>query len=286
MYSNHFCAAVFVDGSPLPEKHSGSVNIAIGTEWSLRLYNKNGRRAVVRFTVDGEAASGRGYIIEAQSHIDIKRYHDRDAAFKFVTADSKLAKQAGKSGPDPECRRGVIEASFWLEKRAQPYYLPYVPVPPYIHIVAPQPQPYWPPIHKPFINPREIWCSGFFGFEPNLVSASSLGHSDDGGLKGAPEREEKTCGRIFGTNTASAPLDGCTVHGGSTGQNFGTGYCDIEGEPTIIRLLLRGFNPGPDASNKGVPVYYCPGCGRRRLRTGDRFCGGCGRRLPAIDEVH
>lgn len=96
VYSSRFVVCVLVNGQPAKERADGVVPIPFGSEYVLRFRNKNNRRAVVKFTIDGENVSGNGYIVPAHSAIDIKRHSEVDRAFKFVDLESGEAIDYGK----------------------------------------------------------------------------------------------------------------------------------------------------------------------------------------------
>lgn len=116
VYSNKFVFCVLLDGRPQKELANGQVSLPFGTEYSLRFRNKNNRRAVVEIWIDGENVSGNGYIIAAHDYVDIKRHHDIDRSFKFVSLDSEDAIEHGKNGPNHDKVKGTIEARFRLEE--------------------------------------------------------------------------------------------------------------------------------------------------------------------------
>jgi hypothetical protein len=123
MYNNKFVACILVDGKPQKELSNGVVELPYGTEYAFRFRNKNNRRAVVTFTIDGENVSGNGYIIDAQSFIDIERFSDVAQKFRLVADDSEAAIDQGKNHV-PSAARGLIEAKFCLEKERLAAYEP------------------------------------------------------------------------------------------------------------------------------------------------------------------
>lgn len=177
VYSNKFVMCVLLDGVPQQELANGVVKLPFGAEYHLRFRNKNDRRAVVKIYVDGENVSGNGYIIPANDHIDIKRHHDKDRAFKFVELDSPEAVDAGKNGPNADKTKGVIEARFYLEKEQtyKPYPMPYKYEEHHHHHHHYPPSP--PPAPWP-VRPYPIWCGAspqntmgtaeYKGFESSL----------------------------------------------------------------------------------------------------------------------
>lgn len=218
VYSNKFVMAVLINGRPTQELASGEVQIPFG-EYSLRFRNKHNRRAVVKIFVDGENVSGGGYVIQPHSHVDIKRHHDIDRAFKFVTLDSPDAVDHGKNGPNPDKVKGTIEAHFYLEKNTpQPIYRPIVHE--HIHHYprrrsAPHPQPYWVGDNPP------VYGSVTCGVQP--VEISTVQNSAD-------------------LDQFLNLQEGCTVEGNYTGQQFYTTHLDLEDSYTTLRIFLKGYH--------------------------------------------
>jgi hypothetical protein len=99
MYSNKFVMCVLVNGQPQTEKANWVVTLPFGSEYALRFRNKHSRRAVVQIYIDGENVSGAGYVVPANDYVDIKRHHDKDRAFKFVSLDSPEQWTPGRTAP-------------------------------------------------------------------------------------------------------------------------------------------------------------------------------------------
>jgi hypothetical protein len=182
VYSSKFVLAILVDGVPQRENAIGEVQIPFGTEYEIRLRNKNNRQAKVQIEIDGENVSDGGYIVPANGKVDIKRYASHDARFKFVDLDSPEAVDVGKNGPNTDKVKGTIVAHFWLEKE-QPtvihhdHYIPQpYPVYPYYR------RPYNPPFYGSYFN---ITCrDGVQGYNGSQ-GAQGIGGADLGGLSGS-----------------------------------------------------------------------------------------------------
>lgn len=236
VYSNKFVLSVLVNGHPQAELSNGVVPLPFDAEYVLRFRNKHNRRAVVKFTIDGENVSGSGYIIDANSHIDIKRHRDVDRAFKFVSLESEDAIDHGKNGPNDDKVKGTIEARFYLEKERPKYTPPtYVPYPVPAPYPVPQPYPVWP---------RPHWTQ-----EPyRCLHQTTICDSSRGG------------GTTLSFNAGVAPAsgmapplqDGCTVEGSMTGQGFYSEYIDTEDNCTILRVFLQGKQTDAPVSVKPV----------------------------------
>ena len=268
VYSNKFVMCVLLNGRPQKEKANGVVPLPFGTEYALRFRNKNSRRAVVKIYIDGENVSGEGYIVNAHSHVDIKRHHDVDRAFKFVSLDSEAAIDYGKDGPNEDKTKGTIEARFHFEKELPPQpQVIYRDVHHDHHHHYPRPKP-WPlppivfpctdytttcggggtssslggPISSSGMNANYGDPAGTFadGAEMSQMSCSK------GGIRGQRNRHRTNIDCDIATfKRISSHLeelkDGCTVEGHNTGQSFHTVWCETEDTFTSLKIFLQGF---------------------------------------------
>lgn len=221
VYKDKFVMCVIVNGQVQPERADRSVPVPFGTEYTLRFRNKHAnRRAVVRFTIDGEDVSGGGYVIGPDSFIDIQRHSKRDAAFKLVPLDSPEAVDAGKNRND-NGEKGVIEAKFYLERervvyRQQP-----------VRERTPWPQKKYP---YEYIGPETQ--PEFFG----------LSHTCDAAPAASFNASLSDC--HVEKNVRSRSLrDAATVEGSRTGQTFQYVDIQLESQSVDLMLVLRGFDP-------------------------------------------
>lgn len=314
MYSNKFVMCVLYRGEVQKEKANGTVTLPFGAEYSLRFRNKNPRRAVVKIYIDGENVSGPGYVVNANDYVDIKRHHDKDRSFKFVSLDSPDAYEHGKNGPNDDKVKGTIEARFYLEKETppKPIYLPVIQD--HHHHHHHHDHDYWPPLKNPYqpnpwydSTPR--YTCGGSGYQ---AKGSSMGMSYNacsdggGGTQGSamPRSLNKTtcdtgsisCSMgnsqpVFGISESLSLQDGCTVEGAASGQRFGTTYIDTEETYTSLKLFLQGYQPevqtvetneGPKEVVQNDPnqdTKYCPDCGAKVAKKTAKFCHNCGSKL-------
>lgn len=256
VYSNKCVACVLLNGEPQPELANGTVKLPFGADYELRFRNKNNRRAVVKIYIDGENVSGNGYIVPANGHVDIKRHHDVDRAFKFVSLDSGEAVEHGKNGPNPDKIKGTIEARFYLEKERSPvttvnhhhYYprpRPWVyPQPPYIH---------WTNMSS---ENQQQFIRGMKGHDPSNeqnISMTPKGldrneRSITGSGAPAPlcnyrSLSQNCCSPASSSSAQPILHDGCTVEGDLTGQTFLSTHIDTEDAFTSIKIFLQGYDP-------------------------------------------
>lgn len=247
VYSNRFIMCVLVNGQVQKELSNGVVQLPFDTEYSLRFRNKNNCRAVVQFYIDGENVSNSGYVIPANSFIDIKRHYFIDKAFKFVSLDSTDAQEFGKDGPNPDRIKGVIEARFFLEKEKiqevnhHHHHHHYIPRDNWIPV---QPRyPYSPP--NIFCERNPAGTSGL-GSGSVLRSGSELNCSLSDGelsLSGIRFRSKSLKSDSIVSTQSLSLKDGCTVEGNSTGQTFGSVHIDLQENCTVLKLFLQGYDP-------------------------------------------
>lgn len=285
VYSSRFVLAVLVDGKIQKELHDGTVPIQFGREYALRFRNKNNRRAVVKFAIDGENVSGNGYIIPANDAIDIRRHFNKDATFRFVDLDSPEAVDHGKNGPNTDGSKGVIEAKFYLEKD-YPVKVPYNIHHHHWHErrIEINPNP-WPVPNTPCPYPYPMWSNGPTPGQSSgttWCSTNTAGQSDCG----IPSKINFTMPpqinlppAVFPCLGTPAPLqEGCTVEGGRSGQTFTTEYIDLETDFTLLRCILKGLSNTVYAPTTAGEVY-CTNCGAKKTRHADNFCGVCGKKF-------
>ena len=216
MYSNKFVLSVICDGQIVKELDNGQVNIPFGSEYTLRLRNRNNRRALAKISIDGENVSGGGIIIAANSFVDIERSVDVARKFKFVALDSAEAQDYGKNGPNPNKTKGTITVDFALEYERPIFWTP-----------SPGVQ-----THRdyPYIY-STISCSS----HDSLTRCASLG------------RKSTVNPKFFGESLNQPRTDlqeGATVEGGHSSQSFTyTNFTVDDKTWTTLRIFMMGYSP-------------------------------------------
>lgn len=222
---------IIVDGKIQKELANGTVLIPFGTEYAIRFRNKNEKRAVVKFKIDGENASGDGYVINANSFIDIKRYAHKDCAFKFVSLDSEEAIDFGKNGSNDDKVKGLIEAVFYLEKQHPVTYT-------YNPSIWNDNNKYWPNTYwMSNITTQcnyNVTCGSYMYDKHAPRSLHRDASSDQSGIKNSLP--------TYDAILSSDISEGATVEGKSTGQNFCEVSIDLESDFVTLKLFLQGTN--------------------------------------------
>ena len=256
VYSSKFVMAILVNGEPQQELANGVVPIPFGSEYTLRFRNKNDRRAAVKFFIDGENVSGLGYVVPANGVTDIKRHHDVDRAFQFVSLESGEAIEFGKNGSNDDKMKGVIEARFYFEKE--------LPKPPQVvhhyHEYFPRPSPWRTPL------PYAQTYNGDYGMH-GLVEKGGIGGPERGPILGLnvsygqeecrsidQDRSRVLRSKSLPKGIAKTPEleDGCTVEGSVTGQYWNSTHMELETDYVVLKVFLQGFTP------EAVPVVVKP----------------------------
>lgn len=279
MYSNNFVVCIIVNGHISEETKDGIITLPFDTEYKIRVRNKHNRRAVAQVFVDDENVSLGGVVVNGNSFVDIDGPVGKHVNFRFVSAKSEAAIDAGKNNKT-DGSNGVIRVEWRLEKeRIVPTY------------VAPRQfrpitTPSWPP--QP---PRP--------YEPTWIGKELYAnkHGQSRGMSAGPcgqsvgfAEEEYTkglCSFADSGEKISSHKEGCTVEGSYSNQNWSTQYVDLENcAPTIIRIVLRGIEPVATISGEAytqvtgsTSVPHCENCGAKAKKKKAKFCWQCGNRL-------
>lgn len=271
-YSNHFVVSILVDGQFLKELPDGTTSIPFGSTYTVRLKNKNYKRAKASLYID-EIHQG-DFVVSGNSSVDIERPADIDRAFVFVRPTSQEAKAQGKDKLLTGTK-GVIRVKWFLEQERQTY-IPYIP--PYPKKVRPiEDNPWdtpWKPTYpsRPYPSYPQVWFgsteSPIYGCSNNAGSAEygALGHTTNG---------SSSCSSpLRGIQAQSTPLEeGVTVKGEITNQQFTQVYLDWETDFVEMKLVLKGFDGPPKKE-----LRYCSNCGSERNKK-HRFCGFCSQKF-------
>lgn len=250
MYKDKFVLSIIHEGYPVKETgHFSNREVAIpfGSEYKIRLKNKNDRSCAARVFIDGKKVSNKGdFVVNAGGSVDLERFIDRSLTegkrFKFVSLDHPDV-------DDPTSgENGLIKVEFRLAK--QPNGIKILPN-------------YWE--HGDSDGTR--WNNGgirWFNMS-DVPTFKSKGISDS-----------VSCNYV---NCASSIEQGATVEGSQSYQSFHNIDLDIEEFPSAVLTLkivgLRRSDPVESFDRK--PHKFCSHCGTR-LRRDAKYCSECGRR--------
>lgn len=230
-----------VDGKPQQETNNGVVVLSFDTEYSIAFKNKHNKRALVKFKIDGEDASGAGYIIPAGETITVERFHDIAKKFLFVDSKSDKAIEDGKNHSGSY--QGKVEATFCLEadyNSNYPYNYPLV-----------QPTP-WNG-HYPGIRYGGTTLSRGSCSSQSYSALNSALQSDTDYLSAQATMDCCVPKSTASCNVASINLNavqvgavenGVTVEGSASDQTFQSAYFNAGTDYTNVTILIKGVQRG------------------------------------------
>lgn len=247
-YNNKFVLNAVLNGQIVPDRNGGNIVLPFGCEYGLRLRNRHNRRAVVKVEIDGEDISGGGWIIPANSFIDVDRPVNVSKKFKFVSLTSEDAADFGKDGPNYGRVNGTVTASFSLEEEHPAMYCGWT----YPHTGY----------HYPYPSHDLPWQQNTYSYGCDVKSRQYVNTLV--GSASAPSGHSSVLGPVnmnstavsqgnvstdtglnsaLSVNDSAAVQDGCTVEGSDSDQKFSNAYIKIESNATIVKMFLRGYNP-------------------------------------------
>jgi len=255
MYKDKFILSIIHEGYPVKETgHFSNREIAIpfGSEYKIRLKNKNNRSCAARVFIDGKKVSNKGdFVINAGGSVDLERFVDRSLTdgkkFKFVSLDHPDVDDP-TSGDN-----GLIKVEFRLAK--QPNGIKILPN-------------YW----EHGEGTGDVWpIGGVKWFSMDVDSAGSMKS------KGISDNISYTCNYV---GCSSSVEQGATIEGSQSNQSFHNVDLDIEEFPSaILTLKIVGLREsGSVEISDRKPHKFCTGCGARIKREA-RYCSECGRRV-------
>lgn len=262
MYNDGFVVAIKVGDRFVEERGDSKFVVPFDSEYTVRLKNRNSRKAVARIYIDGEEVNKLGsFILDANATLDLERFVDKlDAGnkFRFVPLSNSGVKDKNNG------ENGIIEARFQLVK---PVEKPIIYDDHHHHHHHHYNYPYyntWPGWPR-WDNP--IYCNntGGKGMSSGCDMTFSMNCSADMGAS-----EPLMC------NCTSADLKGATVEGSKSSQKFSYSYVgELESKETVIRVQLVG------STDTELKDYYekkhCGKCGKK-YGLGDIFCSSCGEK--------
>lgn len=252
MYNQKFVLSIIHDGRPVKESGSGSnrqVAIPFGSEYKIRLKNKNDRDCTARVLVDGVPVSNFGdIIVSAGGTVDLERFITNSMSsgkrFKFVELDNPNVDDPTKS------ENGVVRVEFRL---------------------------YIPPFNnfKYHENNDGMWYIGDASYLDFSSGSNGVRTFKNGGVINDPRDTVKYC-----STNISSTQPGATIEGRKSNQSFSHIWLDVESTKTIIQLKIVGIKHSfnNEVTANSTKTSYCTKCGYK-IKDSDRYCGGCGRKL-------
>jgi hypothetical protein len=289
MYKDKFVLSVLHNGSPVKEtgsRYNRQVAIPFGSEYKLRLKNKNDRSCAVRLFIDGAPVSNFGdFVVSAGGTVDLERFvtdsMSRGKRFRFVTLDHSSVDDPTRS------ENGIIRAEFRLAK--QPNGINITPHDDWRWFKLPK-HPGdggdWSYYEHGDGSSDTNWSFTYNSSTdvPNNSpqwsnSSGSRGKSKSKGLRKRSAMYSASMNSVVGACAApmAATEAGATIQGGRSNQSFGYTQLVVEERATILQLKMVGIHQS-DRTRTISRGKFCTQCGHK-VRHQDRYCGGCGRRI-------
>lgn len=274
-FRENFIAVVKCGGKILRE-FDGVVKLPFGSEYTILLKNKEGRRAVVNIEIDGkDVLSGRQLVLDANSDLELKGFLEDNVVrnrFKFIQKTKEIVDYRGDRIDD-----GLIRVSFRFEKPVHERRI-------YRDIYVDRhyyPNNYWYPS---WTYTSSIGTGSSFSSSPMGSITTSDAHGDCT-VTNAYQCSTLTAGgsncSMLMSNTP-LPEEGITVKGSNVNQNFSSSYIrELEELENVIVLRLSGYlESGMVVKEKIVTSkkVTCSTCGRK-IHSNMKFCSNCGTAL-------
>jgi len=289
MYNQRFVISLLVNGQVQKEFNDGVVELPFDTEFTLRLRNKHkDRRSVCKLFIDGDERSKNGYVIPANSYVDI-RNDSYGKGFLFVHPESVEAQDEGKDRRNTERLNGVIEGRFYLEKEREMKEVHH-------HHHYPHPFPTWTPYYA---QSNEMLSLSDAKKSGGICGQSAGGqhvNSTKASMAQPPVSDAEDCSfgfaessrqhRIKRSSANRETIAGVTVDAGDKGQRYRAIDIDLEADFVPVKLFLKGILGTETSevaevvdSGKAVSGSHCTNCGANRKPRRAKFCGNCGHKF-------
>lgn len=271
-FSGGYAIAIVQNGNVVETRQDGRVAVPFGSDYVIRLINRNGKRAVARVSIDGQQVTGSGIVVNGYGSVDLERPTDKAVTFRFASTESRAAEDHGKAGPDVHGDKGLIQVEWRpekvYEKHATGYYGAFSEK----------------RLNDSSLrrNTRSGPCGQSLGFDSDESYTPRSMNAALGSMSFGPGRQQPTSGGIkLPDSSRSTPelQSGVTVEGGYSSQSFRTVHFDIDYsvQPTITTIKLMGYMIDDGIPREGT--RYCPACRTSTKKSTDRFCRQCGERL-------
>ena len=249
MHKNGYVMAVMADGRVLDEDGSSKVYLPFGTEYKVRMINKNYDRCAADLLINGDKIAR--FILAAGETADIERYVDDNlhggSRFKFTHLHDSAVKDKNS------LENGIVEVLYYKEKYRKPE-----------PIIIREEHHHWPPWKDPNPYPKWPWPNTpvYMSNGDNMVFGATCNNASYG--TDMPQLRAMNC-----SMQAPSAAEGATVRGSRSEQKFKE-VSGLEFESIPVTIKLKIFN-----GELQTVVKYCTRCGRKKIGN-DKFCSNCG----------
>jgi len=273
VYKGGFCVDIVKNGSVIEDKN-GTASLMFGSEYAIRLKNKNTRDAVAKIYIDGREVTKAGDIIlHAGETTEIERYIDSvdgGNKFKFISLDDVAERDRGNPA------NGVIEVRYRLKKE-EPDRVIYREVHEHhYHYGKP-----WQPRYPYYLNGTWVsnndgsfsqnsqGCYKSFTSSPLVANSANIGNTVN-----CSYSADLGNNVISTTGFTVDNMSGKTVEGSKSNQKFNYSFVgELEEKETIVKLKIVGYTNGPTSNTSS----FCVECGSSLIDYA-KFCSNCGKK--------
>lgn len=230
-YDNKFVVSILVNGKPVRElnvKGKRTATVQFGSEYVIRIKNKNRERAMANVSIDGtDVLCGKRLILGPNEKVDLERFvdeHDGGSKFKFISLEQ--GEITGEIQDPDSAENGRIVVEFQKEKVSQPVFF----------------------LGDP--NPHEYFVKGLSRGPKKLKSSLTIQANNlDTTMYGAATNcvaDSTFTSSTIGYDTSSGlnipeSMKGATVEGSHSDQKFEEGESfPLEHQTTTLEIYLKG----------------------------------------------
>ena len=285
MYGNKLAVAIKVNGKILRER-ADTVQLPLGTEYSIFVKNMNTTRASVKLEIDGQdMLGGDALIIPANSEIEVERSIvngnlNAGNKFKFIERTAGIEDHRGIKVED-----GLVRIEYEFEQKPATITTTHHKT---IYSIHPN---YYRWYGAPYTS-----IGATIGNSGNVFTNSISDASASGSLNQAAPAGDMFAARSKLRSKAAAPqaevsynatseaVAGITVPGGISEQKF-THVADIIGDGVkhVLVMKLMGVVGGVEVK---APLTVstkleCASCGKKNS-SATKFCSECGTGLQVV----
>jgi hypothetical protein len=265
VYSKGIVIAVEVEGKILREKYQDGetiVSLPFGSEYRILIKNVETRRALINISIDGVNVSDGSIIVEPNSSGHLEGFvkgHSVKNKFKFIEKTEEISNHRGDRIDD-----GLIRIEYTFEAHQPQITHDY-----HYHHDHHYYDWWWPY--------RGPWYGNFTFSSHQDTESKSLTSESIGAYSSAVQ-----CSNVQAQNFSNDQLDGITVPGSKSDQEFQPGYIgSLETNSYVIIIRLQGGSKEGKKLEKAVftkTKLLCPTCGKKS-KSINEFCSRCGTSL-------
>lgn len=289
MFKSDFVASILLNGNIAKEEGTGEVKIPFGSEYGIRLRNKNKFPAACDIYIDGRLVNSQGSLFLAGNQfVDIDHFITKDGekrSFEFV----KIADNKHKDDiEENETQNGNVEVRFYKSAPVEEKVVvhEYIDRPIYIYrewYPWWQQRDPWYPYRRQIIWGEGGWSSGtdeipMLGEDVSGTQAiSTIDNNDTFNIDNKNISSVGYCSVSHEVNINGKKeayhSEGATINGRPVYRNeIATTEMRTVKDPIVLMIKLEGYKPAIDTS-----IVVCKECGEK-IKKNSNFCPECGEK--------